>query len=163
MFMTQKTLYQGKILKLLILDNKWEVIEHQEAVAVLALQAGKVLGVRQFRPAIGQETWEIPAGLIDQGETPLAAAKRELAEETQLTGKLELISQFYSSPGFCNEKIYLYLASDLSAMSAQGDDDEVLKVSWDDPFDLWQAIKGGQLASSGPSLLALQYAIGILL
>ena len=102
--MKRDVIYEGNILTLLTLDDRWEVVEHAEAVAVLALRGASILGVTQHRPAIGKPTWEVPAGLVDPGETPLQAAKRELAEETQLTGELSLLTQLYSSPGFTDEK-----------------------------------------------------------
>lgn len=158
LFMTE-TLYEGKILTLKRLDRKWEIVEHAEAVAILALLEGKILGVRQYRPAIGQTSWEVPAGLIDNGETPEEAAKRELAEETRLRADLELITQFYTSPGFSNEKIYLFRASNLAATQGELDDDEELELVWLEPQQVWQDIKAGHLASSSPSVLALQIAL----
>ena len=156
--MSRTVIYQGRILTLVTLDDKWEVVEHSEAVAVLALRGREILGVTQYRPAIGQRTWEVPAGLIDAGETPEQAARRELAEETQLTGTLEFLTQLYSSPGFTDEKIHLFLASDLSPARADPDEDEDLTTTWRDIDDLWEAIKTGKLASSGPSVLALSIA-----
>ncbi len=155
---SRRLIYQGKVLRLSLQDN-WEIIEHQDAVAVLGLRNEMILGVRQHRPAIGQDTWEVPAGLIDAGESPIDAARRELAEEAQLSGRLELISQFYSSPGFCNEKIYLYRATDLVDAEGQTDPDEDLSVVWSDLQSLWHAIREGKLASSAPSVLAIHYAL----
>lgn len=157
--MNQQRLYDGKILSLIIQDNKWEIIEHAEAVAILVIQNQQVLGVMQHRPAIDQITWEIPAGLIDKGETPLQAAKRELAEETQLQGKLSLITQVYSSPGFTNEKIYIFSAENLHTAYAKPDSDEVITLSWRRPEDIWEDIRTGKLASSAPTVLALSYAM----
>jgi ADP-ribose pyrophosphatase len=156
-----ETIYQGKILTLKRLDQKWELIEHAEAVAILALHEGKILGVKQYRPAIGQISWEVPAGLIDEGESPEQAAQRELAEETQLKAKLELITQFYTSPGFCNEKIYFYRATNLTETHGELDDDEELELVWLEPEQLWNDIKSGVLASSSPSVLALQIALNL--
>jgi ADP-ribose pyrophosphatase len=157
--MNQKRIYDGKILSLVVQDHKWEIIEHAEAVAILIIKDNLVLGVTQHRPAVKQSTWEIPAGLIDDGETPLAAATRELAEEVQLTGDFELITQVYSSPGFTNEKIYIFEAKNLASAYAQSDSDENLVLSWRNPSDLWQDIRLGKVASSAPTVLALSYAI----
>ncbi len=156
-----ETIYQGKILTLKRLDQKWELVEHAEAVAILALRQGKILGVRQYRPAIGQISWEVPAGLIDEGESPEQAAQRELAEETQLKADLELITQFYTSPGFTNEKIYLYRATNLTETHGELDEDEELELVWLEPEQLWEGIKTGILASSSPSVLALQIALNL--
>ena len=64
------TVYQGAIVTLELLDGHWEVVRHASAVAVLVVRDGLVLGVRQRRPAVDADTWELPAGLIDAGETP---------------------------------------------------------------------------------------------
>ena len=157
--MPTQTLYDGHILKLELLDDKWEIVRHAPAVAVLARRGNEVLGVRQLRRAIGEESWEVPAGLIDEGETPEEAALRELAEETQLTGRLELLTQVFSSPGFTDEKVYIFEATDLRAAEGEPDDDEDLTVSWDDCRTLWEQLRSGQLSSSGPSVIALQHAL----
>ena len=158
--MNRKYIYQGHILSLVVQDNKWEIIEHAEAVAVLIMRGREVLGVMQHRPAINQTTWELPAGLIDEGETPLEAANRELAEEVQLTGDLELITQFYSSPGFTNEKLYVFEAKNLSEAYAEPDSDENIQLSWRDVDEVWEDIKQGKVAASSPTVLALAYARG---
>lgn len=151
-------IYDGHILGLVKLDDRWEVIEHAPAVAVLALRGRTVLGVEQYRPAIGQRTWEVPAGLIDGDETPEAAARRELAEETQLEGRLEFLTQVYSSPGFTDEKIYLFLAHDLSPAEGHPDDGEDLEIVWRDVDEVWDDVKNGTVTSSGPTVLALSIA-----
>jgi ADP-ribose pyrophosphatase len=158
--MNRNTIYKGYILSLVIQDDKWEIIEHAEAVAVLIRRGREILGVMQHRPAINQTTWELPAGLIDEGETPLLAAQRELAEEVQLTGDLELITQFYTSPGFTNEKLYVFEAKNLSEAYAEPDNDETIQLSWRDVDEVWEDIKQGKLASSSPTVLALSYVLG---
>lgn len=94
-----------------------EFVEHPGAVAVLALdEAQRVLLIKQYRHAIGAREWELPAGLLDEpGEDPLAAAKRELAEETDLAAaEWSLLSEFYTSPGGSSELLRVYLARGLS-------------------------------------------------
>ena len=154
-----RTLFDGKIITLEILDDHWEVVRHAPAVAVIVERNGDVLGVRQRRPAIDGATWELPAGLIDPGETPSQAAARELAEEAGLGGTLELVTQFYTSPGFSDEKIYLFRAADLEAAHAQPDPGEDLTVEWRDPLDVWRAVARGELETSAPTLVGLQQVL----
>ncbi len=154
----RNVIYTGHILTLVKLDGTWEVAEHAPAVAVLALRGRTVLGVEQYRPAIHRRTWEVPAGLVDDGETPEAAARRELAEETQLGGTLEFLTQVYTSPGFTNEKIHLFSARDLSPVEGHPEADEDLSIVWRDVDEVWEDVKAGRVASSGPSVLALSIA-----
>jgi 8-oxo-dGTP pyrophosphatase MutT (NUDIX family) len=93
-----------------------DYVVHIGAVGVVALDdEGRVVLVRQYRHAVGQELWELPAGLIDQdGESLDRAAVRELEEEADLTaGRVELLVDVHPSPGFSNEVIRLFLARDL--------------------------------------------------
>jgi ADP-ribose pyrophosphatase len=94
-----------------------EVVHHPGAVAVVALDDdGAVVLLRQFRHPVGGYLWELPAGLRDaDGEPPLETAKRELAEEVQLAAqRWSLLTTHFSSPGFCDEQVLVYLAEGLS-------------------------------------------------
>ena len=98
-------------------DSVREVVRHPGAVAVVALDdEGRVLLLRQYRHAVGGYLWELPAGLRDaDGEPPLETAKRELAEEAELAaGRWSLLTTIYSSPGFCDEQVLIYLAEGLA-------------------------------------------------
>jgi 8-oxo-dGDP phosphatase len=95
-----------------------EVVRHPGAVAVVALDDdGRVLLLRQYRHPVGGYLWELPAGLRDaDGEPPLETARRELAEEAQLAAdRWSLLTTTYSTPGFCDELVLVYLAEGLSA------------------------------------------------
>jgi ADP-ribose pyrophosphatase len=96
-----------------------EVVSHPGAVAVVAIddEDGVVL-LRQYRHPVGDYLWELPAGLRDEdGEPPLETAKRELAEEALLAAeRWSLLTTIYSSPGFCDERVLIYLAEGLSAV-----------------------------------------------
>lgn len=108
-----------------------EVVEHPGAVCVLCVQAGKVALVKQYRYACGEALWEVPAGKLIPGEDPAAAAARELEEETGVKAeRLALLSVFYSSPGFSNEKIYLFRAEGMREGESHPDEDEFLDVAW---------------------------------
>lgn len=110
-----------------------EVVMHPGAVCVIALtEEGTVPLVRQWRSGYGGITLELPAGKLDAGgEDPLSAAKRELREETGLVAR-EWISlgEFYGSPAILDEKIYMYLARDLTRGEAEPDADEFLEVGY---------------------------------
>ena len=133
---TGEVVFEGRLLRLerdiVRLPNglqaSREVIKHPGAVAIIALQDQHLLMVRQYRYAIGQETLEIPAGKLDPQEQPLECAERELREETGYRGTLEHISTFYTTPGFTDEVIHLYLAGDLVWDPLAPDEDEFLKV-----------------------------------
>jgi ADP-ribose pyrophosphatase len=107
-----------------------EVVEHAPGAAVVAIdQAGDVVLVRQARPAVGVDMLELPAGIVDPGESPLDCARRELEEETGFrAARLEHLLSFYSSPGFCTELLHVFLATDLSQGSLQHDDEEELEL-----------------------------------
>ncbi len=155
----RKEIFAGHILTLAILDDKWEVVEHPGAVAVLVTRGAAVLGVRQFRHAVGRSCWELPAGLIDPGEEPHQAAARELAEETQLAGELKLITRFYTSPGYSDELIHLYEAEDVQPAPGVPDDSEELTVEWRDPLEVWRLVAAGSEASSAPTVLGLRHLL----
>ena len=98
-------------------DSVRDVVRHPGAVAVVALdEQDRVVLVRQYRHAFGTHLWELPAGLRDaDGEPPLATARRELAEEALLAaGRWSLLATTYSSPGFSDEIVLIYLAEDLT-------------------------------------------------
>lgn len=157
--MSRTPIYQGKIVSLEILDGRWEVARHASAVAVLVLKDGMVLGVRQRRPAIDAETWELPAGLIDPGETPDVAAARELREETQLCGRLERLTVAYVSPGFTDEAVHLFVAEDVRPCHGTPDEGESLVVEWHEPLDAWRAVAEGRLVTSAITALGLRHAL----
>jgi 8-oxo-dGTP pyrophosphatase MutT (NUDIX family) len=154
-----REVFRGRILDLVVLDERWEVVRHADAVAVLAVDDdGRVLGVRQRRPAVDAETWELPAGLIDPGETPLQAAERELAEEAQLAGTLRPLARAYVSPGFTDECVHLFEARELRPTAGELDPGEELRLEWLDLDEAWAAGASGDLVTSMVTLLGLRHA-----
>jgi ADP-ribose pyrophosphatase len=112
-----------------------DVVRHPGSVVVMVVDDSgdrkgnnpSVLLARQFRYAAGQPLWEFPAGRIDPGETPLAGAKRELEEETGYSaGRWKLALKFWVSPGFLDETMALYLATDLKRGTARPEEDEFI-------------------------------------
>jgi ADP-ribose pyrophosphatase len=100
-------------------DSLREVVRHPGAVAIVALDdAGDVVLLRQYRHPVGGYLWEVPAGLRDEdGEPPLQTAQRELAEEVQLAAeRWSLLTTTFSTPGFCDELVLVYLAEGLSGV-----------------------------------------------
>ena len=136
--LSSKDIYKGKIISLkkdkVELENgataEREVFMHPGAVAIVAVDTRKyVYLVKQYRYPIAEELIEIPAGKLDKGETPFECAKRELKEETGLTAKrYKNLGVIYPSPAYCDEKIHLFLALDLSEGEQKLDEDEFLSV-----------------------------------
>ena len=122
-----------------------EVVRHPGGAAAAAVDAGgRVCLLRQYRHAAGGWLWEVPAGKLDSGEEPLAAARRELREEAGVTaGAWRSLGEVVTAPGFCDEVIHLFLATDLAIAPATPELHEVLEVHWlalDDA--LRRALKG---------------------
>ena len=156
---TTQVIYEGRLLQLELLKGKWEIVRHADAVTVLALNAqGEMLLVRQHRPAIGTVTVEAPAGLIDEGETPEEAARRELQEEAGLDADMTLLTRFYTSPGFCDEALYVFLAEGLRESRLPMDDDEDIEVLWRKPEAVLAGLRDGTLAGSASTVTAALYA-----
>ena len=107
-----------------------EIVEHDECIVAIPIdEKGNVLLVSQFRHPIGKKLLELPAGGIEENETPEDAVRRELQEEIgYLPNKVEALGGFYSSPGFCTEYLYLYIATDLTPSRLVASDTEEIKV-----------------------------------
>ncbi len=133
--------FEGKIINLRVdtveLPNKGyakrEIVEHRGGVGILAIEDGNIILIKQYRKAVEDFLYEIPAGKLEINEDPLECAIRELMEETgYCPNKIEKLTEFYSTPGFTNEKICLFKATDLKQVERKLDEDEfidVLKVS----------------------------------
>jgi ADP-ribose pyrophosphatase len=107
-----------------------EVVHHAgSAVIVPIFDDGTIALVRQYRHPAVRYLLEAPAGTLKRGEGPAAGAARELEEELGVVaGRLEQLSEFFVSPGFCEEKMWVYLATELTTTHQQLDDDEILQV-----------------------------------
>lgn len=123
------------------------IIRHPGSAVMMAVdEEQRILLVRQFRLPAQQDLWEIPAGRLDPGESPLEAAKRELREETgyQAQKWLELVS-FWPSPGYVDEKMHLFVAQDLTAGEQAQMPDERIEMRWFSQEELGDLIRSGQI------------------
>ena len=107
-----------------------EIVEHADCVAIVAIDAdGNILLVNQFRKSVERELLEIPAGGIEPGEDAVDCVRREMREETgYLPQKVERMGGFYSTPGYCNEYLYLYLATDLISNPLHAEDTDNISL-----------------------------------
>jgi ADP-ribose pyrophosphatase len=135
---SSQIIYEGRAVKLRVdtvqtaggRQTTREIVEHADCVAIAAVDADdNVLLVNQFRKPVEKELLEIPAGGIDAGEDAEAAVIREMREETGFRPqRVERLGGFYSSPGFCSEYLYLYLATDLKPSQLYAEDTEGIEV-----------------------------------
>jgi ADP-ribose pyrophosphatase len=107
-----------------------EVVHHAGSAVIIPVFAdGTIALVRQYRHPAVRYLLEAPAGTLNRGEVPEEGAARELEEELGfVAARLEKLSEFFVSPGFCEEKMWLYLATDLTGTSQQLEDDEILEI-----------------------------------
>ena len=134
---SSKTIFKGRVLEFKVdtvelpdgITATRELVCHPGGVAVVPVDKdGYVYLVRQYRKPYDEAVLEIPAGKRDKGEEPLIGAVRELSEETGLkAGRFIDLGQFYPSPGYVDEVIYLYLALDLEEGEAHPDEDEFVE------------------------------------
>ena len=123
-----------------------EVVEHPGAVAILAWDGERLAMVRQWRHATRQVLLEIPAGTLEPDEPPLQTARRELAEEAGLAAATWVEGpRFFTAPGFCDELMYLFLATDLTPATAEPDADEVLRATRMTLGDALAAVDDGRI------------------
>ena len=128
-------------------EIKRAIVQHRGSAVMMAVDdRNRVLLVRQYRlPARGY-LWELPAGKIDDGETPLRAAKRELIEETGYRAKTwKKLAQFWPSPGYVAEKMTIFLATDLTEGAATPMDDERIATRWFTAKEIEQGIESGTI------------------
>ena len=156
-------IFSGKLLRLVVdrlclpdgSQITREVIHHPAAAAILpVLSNGRILLVKQYRHPVHAQLWEIPAGLIDPGETPLITAKRELREETGYEAeKWERRVSFFTSPGFTDEAITLFIAQDLARIT-DPDPQEIDKCRAFTASELIDLIDNGTIRD-GKTILAI--------
>lgn len=123
------------------------VVRHAGSAVMMAMDdKNRILLVRQYRLPADKYLWELPAGKVDEGEKPLQAAKRELAEETGYQAKhwTKLVS-FYASPGYVQERMTIFLATGLKSGEATPMDDERIEVRWFKKKEVGDMIRDGKI------------------
>ncbi len=108
----------------------YDTVVHNGAVAMVALDSDQqVLFVRQYRHSTGKRLLELPAGTLDDGESPEACAQRELREEVGMApGSLTKLGEFFLAPGYSSERMWIFLARDLRPEKLEGDEDEDISI-----------------------------------
>lgn len=136
-----------------------DVVEHPGGAGGVPLFAdGRIALVRQYRHPAKQELLEIPAGKIDAGEDPATCAAREIEEELGVrVGRIEKLAEFYSTPGFCAEKLYVYLATELTPSVQKLDHDEVVEIVYVSLEEAWQLVERGEIVDA-KTIIALLLA-----
>jgi len=154
----RRTVFRGKVFSVtsdeIIEPNRIrarrDVVHHPGSVVVLAIEESRreprVLLEYQYRYAANEFLWELPAGRIDEGESEIAAAKRELLEETGYTAeRWQLALKYYASPGFMDETMAVYLARDLRRGRARPESDESIQKRLVPLSDAVQKIMRGKI------------------
>jgi len=135
---SSRTVFEGKLIAVRVDEVEMpsgaratrEIVPHPGAVVIVPLLEGdRVVMIRQYRHAAGKVLWELPAGVLEEGEDPEYAARRELAEEVGRTpGELVHLLSTYTSPGFSTELIHIFLARDLREVDASEEEDENIRA-----------------------------------
>jgi len=137
-----------------------DIVKHPGAAAIVPfISETDVLLIRQYRHATRDTILEVPAGKIDPGESPLSTAARELEEEVgQRAGRIEELGWIWTTPGFTDEKIFLYAGFDLEASKSRPEDDEIIeafRISLEEALDLiWR----GELTDAKSALTLIHAA-----
>lgn len=166
--MKEKNLYKGMIFDLVEKEveihgkpYRREIIRHPGGVGVLCVKDERVLLVRQYRHAIEKETLEIPAGKLEYGDDPMTCGMRELNEEARLEAdSLELIETIVSTPGFCDERIYIYKACNprKAVHELAQDEDEDLDSFWLPLDEAYEKVRNREIEDA-KTVVAIQYAV----
>jgi ADP-ribose pyrophosphatase len=145
--------------------NERDVIRHNGSVVILAIDTSKsrknpwVVMERQYRHAANQYLWELPAGKLDPGETPLAGAQRELKEETgYIARKWRPLVEYYASPGFLGESMRVFLAEGLQAGEAHPEEDEQIELRLVRLSEVLKMIEKGAILDGKTLTSVLLYA-----
>ena len=136
-----------------------ELIEHSGGAVLVALtNDNKMIMIRQFRKAAEKIMFEAPAGKIDPNEDPIVTAGRELKEETGYTaGNIRYLCKFYTSVGYSNELLYLYLCTDLTPGETDFDENKAIETELWDVEELHQMVLRGEM-DDAKTIIAIEFA-----
>ena len=164
--LSTEVIYEGRILKLRVdtvktadgRESTREIVEHDACIAVVAVDADdNILLVKQYRRPVDKELLEIPAGGIDKGEDPEATVIREMREETGFRPqKVTRLGGFYTTPGFCDEYLYLYLAEDLTPDPLYAEDTPAIEVVRVPVTQVLELVNSGKI-EDGKTIVGLLY------
>ena len=159
-------IFDGKVINLRVDDivlpdgkkGKREIVEHNGGVGVIAVTDTKeVYMVSQYRIAAKCTMLEIPAGKLEKGEDPLECGKRELVEETGYRGKdFEYLGSYYATPGYCQEKLHIYLARGLEWVGQNLDEGEFLNVKKYSLDELYEKVMNNEIIDSKTAIAILK-------
>lgn len=162
------SIFEGRIISLAVEEHRlpdgrlvaFEIVRHPGGAAVLPVLAdGRIVLVRQLRPAVGGTVLELPAGRLEPDEPPADCAWRELQEEVGYRpGRLQKLGEMLSSVGFCNERIHLFLASELEAVPQALEQDEFLEILTLSLDEALARLDRGEIPDGKTALALLLYA-----
>ncbi len=164
--MSRKKIFSGKLVKLFISKLKlpngktgyFEEIIHPQASLVVPFIKNRIVFIRQYRAVIDKYIWELPAGILEPGETPYACAKREITEETgYLVRNVKRIGKIYTSPGFCDEIIHVFKADCVSKGRSERDADELIRVRLVKKSEAIELFRNGKIQDA-KTIAALAFA-----
>ncbi len=139
---------------------KRSIVRHRGSAVMMPVDSkNRVMLVRQYRLPAGQLLWELPAGKLDEGETALQAAKRELGEETGLSaGKWKKLVSFFPSPGYIEEKMTIFLATGLTQGESHPMEDERIATRWFTKKELRADIESNKILDAKTMIGFLHWA-----
>jgi ADP-ribose pyrophosphatase len=177
MQLNSRCIYTGRVVRLDVdtvrfpdgSTGELELIRHPGAAAIVPCASDPpgtdptILLIRQYRYATGGQLWEIPAGTLDPGEDPEACARRELLEETGVTAtRLQRLTSIWTTPGFTNEVIHLYLATGLTTGEPSRERDEFIEVVPLPVSRVLELIRDGEIRDA-KTVVAILYMAGFVL
>jgi len=177
MQLDSRRIYTGRVVRLDVdtvrfpdgSTGQLELIRHPGAAAIVPCASDPpeadptILLIRQYRYATGGELWEIPAGTLDPGEDPEVCARRELLEETGVTAaRLQRLTSIWTTPGFTNEVIHLYLATGLTMGEPSRERDEFIEVVPQPLSRVLALIRDGEIRDA-KTVVAILYMAGFVL